>query len=91
MAKSAPSIRKRVLAVIVEAGLTGRSGDTVADKLDMTVFQVRARIAELHAAGLVADSGRREVLGSGRRGVIWIGAEYAPKPDDPQGDLLAAA
>jgi hypothetical protein len=63
----------------------------VADALELTPVQVRARIAELHADKRVADSGRRDLLGSGRRGVVWVLPEYGPPPPlDPQGDLLAA-
>lgn len=86
----AASIRARVHAVIAERGVEGATGDRVAVALELTPVQVRARIAELHAAKRVGDSGRRELLGSGRRGVVWVLAQYVPKPDDPQGDLLAA-
>ncbi len=91
IAPIASSIRARVLASILEVNGVGRTGDDVAAALDLTPVQVRARVAELHAGKLIADSGRRERLGSGRRGVVWIGAQFAPSPDDDQLELLAAA
>lgn len=87
----AKSHRALVFAAISLAGPTGLSGDSVAAFCELTVYQVRARIAELHADKRIADSGRREQLGSGRRGVVWVLREYGPaEPDDGQGDLLAA-
>jgi hypothetical protein len=91
MVPFAKSIRAAVHKAIAEAGERGRTGDVVADVLDLSPVQVRARIAELHAAKVVADSGRRELLGSGRRGVFWVLRQFAPpEPDDGQGEMLAA-
>ena len=88
IAKSHRALVFAALASVVERGLTG---DEVAERCDLTVYQVRARIAERHADKWIADSGRREQLGSGRRGVVWVLREYGPaEPDDGQGDLLAA-
>lgn len=91
IAPIASSIRKRVHAEIAATGHRGATSDAVAEALDLTPFQVRARIAELHAAKRVGDSGRRGLLGSGRRGVVWVLPEYAPKPDEPQMSFLVAA
>ena len=92
IAPLASSIRARVLSVIADAGAGGAIGDDVADHLDLLVYQVRARISELRAAGLIADSGRRRIGASGRPGVVWVLKAYLPvEPADPQGDLLAAA
>lgn len=95
IAPIASSIRARVHAAIAERGEAGATGDVVAETLELSPVQVRARIAELHADKRVADSGRREMLGSGRRGVVWVLAKYAPAPDDDpnagQMSLLDAA
>lgn len=86
------SIRARVLSAIAERGADGATGDLVAKVLDLTPVQVRARIAELHADKRVKDSGRRDRLGSGRRGVVWVLPEYGPlSPDDTQLEMLIAA
>ena len=92
VAPFASSIRARVLAVISDSGPSGSIGDDVAEHLDLLVYQVRARISELRAAGLIADSERRRIGVSGRSGVVWVLKAYGPaEPVDPQGDLLAAA
>ena len=92
IAPIASSIRARVLAVISDSGPSGAIGDDVAEHLDLLVYQVRARISELRAAGLIADSERRRIGASGRPGVVWVLKAYGPvEPADPQGDLLAAA
>lgn len=94
IAPIASSIRARVHAAIAERGAAGATGDVVADALELSPVQVRARIAELHADKRIADSGRREMLGSGRRGVVWVLANYALAPDGPhtgQMSLLDAA
>ena len=92
LAPLAGSIRARVLEVIANAGPSGAIGDDVAEHLELLVYQVRARISELRAAGLIADSERRRIGASGRPGVVWVLKAYGPvEPADPQGDLLAAA
>lgn len=92
IAPIASSIRARVFREIGTRGERGATGDIVAEALDLTPVQVRARIAELHAAGKIADSGRRELLGSGRQGVVWVLAEFGPPPpDDGQLEMPIAA
>ncbi|MGB7655215.1 MAG: hypothetical protein WBL74_07020 [Novosphingobium sp.] len=92
VADIASSIRARVRAAITTAGADGRTGDAVAEALDLSPVQVRSRIAELGAAKIVVDSGRRDRLCSGRRGVVWVLAEYGPpQPDDGQLSFVEAA
>lgn len=92
VAPVAASIRARVLSTITQAGEAGLTGDQVASALDLSVYQVRSRIAELGAANVVADSGRRGQLASGLNGAIWVLRQFVPdKPDDRQADWLAAA
>lgn len=90
VAEVAKTHRAQVLEAVTFAGAHGLTGDEVAAVCDLTVYQVRSRLAELRAAKLIDDSKRRSRLGSGRRGAVWVLAKYAPKPDDPQGVLLAA-
>lgn len=91
IAPIAKSHRALVLAVITASAERGLTGDEVAAECELTVHQTRSRISELKAAKLIADSERRDRLGSGRRGTVWVLKRYAPTPDDPQGDLLEAA
>jgi len=80
IAPVASSIRARVLAIVVEAGEQGAIGDEVAQRLGLNVYQVRSRLSELHADGKIADSGRRRIGASGRRGAVWVLPEFAPVP-----------
>ena len=83
IAHIANSIRAKVLATVTEAASTGVIGDEVAARLELHVTQVRSRLSELLAAGKIADSGRRRVGASGRRGAVWVLAEYVAK-DEPE-------
>lgn len=88
----AKSIRAQVERAIALSGRSGMTGDAVAASLELSPYQVRSRIAELRAAKRVVDSGRRDLLGSGRRGVVWVLAEYGPpEPDSDQLELPVAA
>lgn len=78
IAPVANSIRTRVLSVIKDAGEMGVIGDDVAERLGLNVYQVRCRLSELHADKKIADSGRRRVGASGRRGAVWVLPEFAP-------------
>lgn len=93
VADVAGSIRARVHGVIEQAGVNGVIADDVAAALDLNVYQVRARISELHASKAIVDSGRRSKGISGRRAAVWVAKQFAPKPaaDDPQLSFLDAA
>ena len=80
IAPVANSIRAKVRAVVDNAGPTGIIADEIADRLDLSVYQVRARVAELHTGKLIADSGRRGRGLSGRRAAVWVAKQYAPEP-----------
>lgn len=86
VAEAAKSIRAQVHSAIARSGPVGLTGDEVANSLELSPYQVRSRIAELRAAKRVTDSGRREVLGSGRRGVVWVLFQYGPPLNE--GDKL---
>lgn len=92
IAPLAASIRAKVLAVVKAAGPVGATGDDIADELGLLVYQVRARLSELRAAGEIVDSERRRKGASGRNGAVWVLPAYGPAdPDDGQLDLLARA
>lgn len=91
IAPVARSHRALILEAVTAAGARGLTGDEVAATCELSVYQTRSRLSELRGAGLIDDSQRRDRLGSGRRGAIWVLKRYAPRPDDPQGDLLEAA
>ena len=91
IAPIARSHRAQVLEAITLAGPHGLTGDEVAEVTGLTIYQVRSRSSELRKAKIIDDSKRRGRLGSGRNGAVWVLKQYAPKPDDPQGDLLEAA
>lgn len=69
IAVRAGTIRARILDLYLE-NPNGLTSDEVADRLDMTAIMVRPRCAELHGAGLLADTGHRRVNRSGRRAAV---------------------
>lgn len=73
-------LQKLTLAAIQDAGLNGLTADELAARLEMERWTVQPRTSELKAKGLIADSGNRRKNVTGKRAVVWIGAEYAPKP-----------
>lgn len=78
VAEIASSIRARVLAAVTDAASHGATGDEVAAALELHVTQVRSRLSELLAARKIADSGKRRLGASGRRGAVWVLFLYAP-------------
>ena len=72
MAPKAGTLRERVLAALREAPGTP---EDVAARLNEPVMNVRPRISEARALGLVKDTGRRGEAFGGRRAIIWAVAE----------------
>ncbi|MEZ5748708.1 MAG: hypothetical protein R3D83_02110 [Caenibius sp.] len=68
----------------------GRTGDDIAEALDLLVFQVRARTSELRADKKIVDSGRRRMGISGRRAIVWVCWYLVLSHLLMRGDLLAA-
>ncbi len=91
IAPIAGAIRAKVLDVVTARRSYGSTGDEVAVALDLHVTQVRSRLSELRAAGKIVDSGRRREGASGRRGSVWVLAEYGPRPIEDQADLFGEA
>lgn len=67
---TAAYLRTKVLGVLV-AHPPGLTADEVAACLDEHILSVRPRVSELHARGLVHDSGLRRLNDSGRTAVVW--------------------
>lgn len=85
-------IRDQTLKVVANSARHGATGHEVAAALCLHVTQVRSRLSELLAAGKIVDSGRVRKGGCGVDVTVWVIPEYGPpKPDEPQGDLLAGA
>jgi predicted ArsR family transcriptional regulator len=79
-AAAADSIAPRVarlLQLVLETirASDGMTADEVAARLKLSPFTVRPRVAELHLAGGVVDSGRRRKNRSGRNAVVWVAKE----------------
>lgn len=64
------SLRARVLEHM-RAHPEPQSADQIADALGWDRLALRPRISELHAAGLIADSGERGKGSSGKSCVLW--------------------
>lgn len=93
VAAVANSIRAQVRRVIYDTAEAGITADDIAARLDLTVYQVRARVAELHTGMEIADSGRRGIGGAGRKVAVWVAKQYDPNPEPAsgQGDLWGEA
>jgi len=93
IAELANSIRAQVHRVIYGAGEAGVTADEIAAVLGLTVYQVRARVAELHTGKEIADSRRRSLGGSGRKVAVWVAKQYDPNPGpaSDQADLWGEA
>lgn len=67
----AEALRKQVLELIRES-VFGASPDRAARELGVSILSTRPRFSELHAKGLIIDSGRRDLTESGKPSIIWI-------------------
>lgn len=74
-------IQRLVRETIEGAGLEGMTAEELAARLELDRYTVQPRTSELKVKGLICDSGARRKNGSGKRAVVWISAEYAPKPE----------
>lgn len=64
----------RLLMLVLETirESDGLTADEVASRLKLSPLTVRPRVAELHKAGGVADSGLRRKNRSGRNAIVWV-------------------
>lgn len=81
-----------VLAAIENAGPAGITSIAVFNLPDSPFREVslcRARVSELLKAGKVCKKGERSPGEAGVSVNLWIAARFAPKSDDPQGEMFA--
>lgn len=76
--ETAPALRHRCFDVI-EAALTGMTGEEVAERLDWELCSIRARISELYAMGYVRKDGRRQNRHSRASSVVWKAVPVAER------------
>jgi hypothetical protein len=77
-------LRRRVLEVVAQGGMLGRTCDEVEMLLDMPHQTASARVHELAKRGDIFDSGRKRKTRSGRAAIVWVVRE----PVGAQGRLL---
>lgn len=76
-------IQRRVLEFYRARGWPGATDEELSDALGCHGSTLRTRRSELTDAGLIVDSGERRKLKSGRRGVVWLHAEFASPEQAP--------
>jgi len=81
----APTLRRRVLAAIREAGACGLTDAEGQAATGITPQSYGPRRGELAKLGEVADSGRRRKTPSGRRAIVWTTPEHASREGAPDG------
>lgn len=91
VADAAKTREAMAMRFIRSRGLVGATADEVADAQGWERYSSRPRLSTLRARGSILDSGERRKGASGRSQAVWIAAEYAAKPDDPQGNLWEVA
>lgn len=77
VAEAASSRRSAALGYITSRVTYGATADEVAASQGWERYSSRPRLAELHKAGLIVDSGERREGVSGRRQAVWIAASLA--------------
>lgn len=70
-AVTAPTLRERQLAVLRAIRRRPRTADEVAKVLDLRPLQVRPRLSELRAAGLIAPTQVRRPNAEGNSCAVW--------------------
>ncbi len=78
MTTSAPTLRTKVLRLIIAAGPRGLTDDEIEVVTGMRHQTASARRRELVLGGKVQDSGGRRRTRSGRGATVWVYVE--PKP-----------
>lgn len=69
-APAAPILRTRVMEVMRRTS-RALTADEIAARIDVHFLSVRPRVAELHAAGRLVDSGERRIGRFGRPQIAW--------------------
>jgi hypothetical protein len=68
MHAKAASMRALIYVQLGDAPLTA---DETAQRLQRNKYTIRARFAELHTKGLIADTGERRENVSGHKAIVW--------------------
>jgi hypothetical protein len=80
IAPEAPTIRRRALEIIADAGPAGKTAEELADALAMARVSVQPRTSELKALGKIAVSKlRRPNASSGKLARVWVLPQYAER------------
>lgn len=74
MKPSAATLRATCLGWLHYWPDRGCTADECAEQMGESVLSVRPRFSELHALGLIVDTGERRLNASGRRAVVWKAA-----------------
>ena len=74
IARSNLAPRKREILDLIAARAGGMTADEVADETGMSILYARPRVAELHADGLLVDSGARRPNSTGMTATVWKAA-----------------
>lgn len=78
MARSAPLIRNKVLAVVAERGPVGCTPEEACAIIGMDRVSVQPRFSELKAVGKIAKSKqRRRNPSSGKPAIVWVLPAFA--------------
>lgn len=73
------ALRARVYAAIAARGAFGATDEELQVALGMNPSTQRPRRVELEDRGRVRDSGARRLTRSGRRAVVWVVCDDAPR------------
>ena len=65
----APSLREQALTIFKTGAF--RTADEIAFDLGCSILTARPRCAELHARGLITDSGARRISDGGKPSIVW--------------------
>lgn len=70
--KTASIVRDAVLDAIKSFGVDGLTAHECSAVLDIAKETVQPRTSELHAEGLIQDSGVRRRNASGKNAIVWV-------------------
>lgn len=75
--------RRLALKLVTERRANGITPEEGSGLSGIPRTTLQPRFSELHAKGLIVDSGMRRVNpSSGRRAVVWVIPEFAPAQDE---------
>ena len=86
-----PTLLATYYQMVLDAGPAGITGDEIAALIDGEAYLIRPRLTDLKELGRIVAKGARREGAHGVGVTIWIAACFAPKEDQPQGDLFGEA